>query len=212
MWAIVVFLHRATLSSHWSFLSTWWMQVQYSPSVKVWLLIDVMLVPFLLVPESHYKEKLQRRCCKDGLREIPMPYSCVRRSLYITEGWECMRAFRYCCATYRNQEFDTNIPTTTPPTTTPPSTTSAPMAISLPRPNGSGMVKVAARMDIPLTRHTFGNYCSSTLSFHHVWFLVCRISWNFRFWGMRFTMLIVLDKCVRIKLNILLILLNTSYS
>ncbi|KAJ4944610.1 hypothetical protein JOQ06_013153 [Pogonophryne albipinna] len=55
--------------------------------------------------ESHYKQKLQRRCCKDGLREIPMPYSCTRRSLYITEGWECMKAFRYCCATYRDQEL-----------------------------------------------------------------------------------------------------------
>ncbi|XP_033985885.1 cobra venom factor-like [Trematomus bernacchii] len=76
--------------------------------------------------ESHYKEKLQRRCCKDGLREIPMPYSCTRRSLYITEGWECMKAFRYCCATYRNQEFNTEIPTIPPPFTTPPPTTTTP--------------------------------------------------------------------------------------
>ncbi|XP_034997745.2 complement C3 [Hippoglossus stenolepis] len=71
--------------------------------------------------ESHYKEKLQHRCCKDGLREIPMPYSCTRRSLYITEGWECIRAFRYCCATYRDQLFDTEVPSTpTPPTTSRP--------------------------------------------------------------------------------------------
>ncbi|XP_065808700.1 complement C3 [Labrus bergylta] len=76
--------------------------------------------------EDYYKEKLQRRCCRDGLREIPMPYSCTRRSLYITEGWECIRAFRYCCATYRNQEFDTQIPTTPPPMTTAPPTTSVP--------------------------------------------------------------------------------------
>uniref|UniRef100_A0A3Q3L7G2 Complement component c3b, tandem duplicate 1 n=1 Tax=Mastacembelus armatus TaxID=205130 RepID=A0A3Q3L7G2_9TELE len=74
--------------------------------------------------ESHYKEKLQHRCCKDGLREIPMPYSCTRRSLYITEGWECIRAFRYCCATFRDQEFNTQIPTTPPPWTTTPPTTS----------------------------------------------------------------------------------------
>ncbi|XP_070772937.1 complement C3-like [Enoplosus armatus] len=73
--------------------------------------------------EGHYKEKLQRRCCKDGLREIPMPYSCTRRSLYITEGWECMRAFRHCCATFRSQVFDTEIPTTPPPMTTAPPTT-----------------------------------------------------------------------------------------
>ncbi|KAM6972588.1 LOW QUALITY PROTEIN: complement C3-like [Aplochiton taeniatus] len=71
--------------------------------------------------ESQYKERLPRRCCKDGLREIPMAYSCTRRSLYITEGWECMRAFRHCCSQYRGQEFDTRPPpTTTPP---PPTTT-----------------------------------------------------------------------------------------
>uniref|UniRef100_A0A671TD78 Complement component c3b, tandem duplicate 1 n=1 Tax=Sparus aurata TaxID=8175 RepID=A0A671TD78_SPAAU len=88
--------------------------------------------------ESHYKEKLLSRCCKDGLREVPMPYSCTRRSLYITEGWECMRAFRYCCATYRNQEFNTEIPTTPPPTTppptTPPPTTTAPPMPTFPFP------------------------------------------------------------------------------
>ncbi|KAM3623350.1 uncharacterized protein V6R79_010054 [Siganus canaliculatus] len=82
--------------------------------------------------ESHYKEKLQRRCCKDGLRDILMPYSCTRRSLYITEGWECMQAFRYCCATYRDQEFDTHIPTTLPPTTTTAPTTSSPIRHRVP--------------------------------------------------------------------------------
>ncbi|XP_015256364.1 PREDICTED: complement C3-like [Cyprinodon variegatus] len=75
--------------------------------------------------EAHYKEKLQGRCCKDGLRDIPMPYSCTRRSLYITEGPECILAFRYCCATYRDQVFNTEIPTTPPPMTTPPPTTTS---------------------------------------------------------------------------------------
>uniref|UniRef100_A0A3B3WZA9 Complement component c3b, tandem duplicate 2 n=1 Tax=Poecilia mexicana TaxID=48701 RepID=A0A3B3WZA9_9TELE len=76
--------------------------------------------------ESHYKEKLQQRCCKDGLRAIKMPYSCTRRSLYITEGPECILAFRYCCATYRDQVFSTEIPTTPPPLTTPPPPTTLP--------------------------------------------------------------------------------------
>ncbi|KAM6940226.1 complement C3-like [Xenentodon cancila] len=80
--------------------------------------------------ESHYKENLERRCCKDGLREIKMPYSCTRRSLYITEGPECILAFRYCCATFRDQVFNTEIPTISPPfTTTPPTTTSRPTII-----------------------------------------------------------------------------------
>ncbi|CAB1344448.1 unnamed protein product [Coregonus sp. 'balchen'] len=74
--------------------------------------------------ENHYREKLLRQCCKDGLREIPMPYSCTRRSLYITEGWECIKAFRYCCSKYRGEEFDTRLPPTTP---LPPTTTARPM-------------------------------------------------------------------------------------
>ncbi|XP_077379564.1 complement C3-like isoform X2 [Festucalex cinctus] len=65
--------------------------------------------------ENHYKEKLARRCCNDGLRAVRMPYSCTRRSLYITEGWECIRAFRYCCATYRDQVVDTEMPATRSP-------------------------------------------------------------------------------------------------
>ncbi|KAL1005734.1 hypothetical protein UPYG_G00063300 [Umbra pygmaea] len=81
--------------------------------------------------ENHYKEKLQRRCCTDGLRDIPMPYSCTRRSLYITEGWDCMKAFRYCCSKYRGEEFDTRLPPTTPPPTTPPPTTTPPTTTTI---------------------------------------------------------------------------------
>ncbi|XP_040003011.1 complement C3-like isoform X3 [Xiphias gladius] len=104
--------------------------------------------------ESHYKEKLQNRCCRDGLREIPMPYSCTRRSLYITEGWECIQAFRYCCATYRDQVFDTEIPTTPPPTTTVPPTRS-PLVFH----------RAIAREKIPLSRRTFTRGSTATSSF-----------------------------------------------
>ncbi|XP_074550629.1 venom factor-like [Halichoeres trimaculatus] len=101
--------------------------------------------------EEHYREKLQRRCCKDGLREIPMPYSCTRRSLYITEGWECMRAFRYCCATFRSQEFNTEIPTTPPPITTAAPTTPPP------RPTVPIMAfgRRGSGRKIALSRHSF---------------------------------------------------------
>uniref|UniRef100_A0A673I772 Complement C3-like n=1 Tax=Sinocyclocheilus rhinocerous TaxID=307959 RepID=A0A673I772_9TELE len=73
-------------------------------------------------------ESFLQRCCVDGMREIPMPYSCYRRSLYITEDWSCVLAFLRCCAEYRGEELGviTRPPTTTlPPTTTPPPTTSA---------------------------------------------------------------------------------------
>lgn len=78
--------------------------------------------------ESHYKDALLRRCCLDGLRDIPMRYSCTRRSLYITEGSECIRAFRYCCGTYRDEPIDPNMPTTPAPVTT--TTTRAPLIVA----------------------------------------------------------------------------------
>ncbi|XP_037103939.1 complement C3-like isoform X2 [Syngnathus acus] len=83
--------------------------------------------------ESHYKEKLSHRCCNDGLRAVRMPYSCTRRSLYITEGWECIRAFRFCCASYRGEALDTEMPSTALPTTTPlpPTTTPRPVPTRL---------------------------------------------------------------------------------
>ncbi|XP_035515263.1 venom factor-like [Morone saxatilis] len=112
--------------------------------------------------ESHYKEKLQHRCCKDGLREIPMPYSCTRRSFYITEGWECMRAFRYCCSTYRDQVFDTEIPTTPPPMTTPPPTTT-PHPITVFR---FAIEEKAHGRHIPLSPHTF-DWTSRSVNHEH---------------------------------------------
>ena len=76
-------------------------------------------------PDNLYKEQLQRRCCADGMLSVPMPYSCTRRSLYITEDWDaCVLPFRRCCARYSGQEFDDRRPhTTAPPPTPAPITT-----------------------------------------------------------------------------------------
>lgn len=52
-----------------------------------------------------------------------MPYSCYRRSLYITEDWSCVLAFLRCCAEYRGEEL--GVVTRPPPTTLPPTTTPA---------------------------------------------------------------------------------------
>uniref|UniRef100_A0A3B4ZLY2 Complement C3-like n=1 Tax=Stegastes partitus TaxID=144197 RepID=A0A3B4ZLY2_9TELE len=135
-------------------------QTQTRQSITTLLVLMTGRLSLLPVPaESHYKEKLQRRCCKDGLREILMPYSCTRRSLYITEGWECIRAFRYCCATYRDQVFDTEIPTTMPPTTAAP-TTAAPTTSSRPRTSDPFLT----HSRVHLSRHNFGNYSTSALS------------------------------------------------
>ncbi|KAJ3614154.1 hypothetical protein NHX12_017730 [Muraenolepis orangiensis] len=82
--------------------------------------------------EAQYQDQdqLQRRCCRAGLRDIVMPYSCIRRSLYITEGWKCIQAFRHCCEVLRGQKVDGRQPTDPPPlTTSRPTITSDPMII-----------------------------------------------------------------------------------
>ncbi|KAF4093330.1 hypothetical protein AMELA_G00000940 [Ameiurus melas] len=65
---------------------------------------------------KSYSEQFLRRCCSDGMREIPMPYSCRRRALYIAEDWNCMMAFLQCCSKYRGEELGVVTP---PPPTTP---------------------------------------------------------------------------------------------
>ncbi|KAK7882750.1 hypothetical protein WMY93_028924 [Mugilogobius chulae] len=54
---------------------------------------------------GNFQEKTLQRCCRDGLRGVLMPYSCEQRSLYITEGPECIRAFLKCCNIYKKIVF-----------------------------------------------------------------------------------------------------------
>ncbi|KAF5897905.1 complement C3-like, partial [Clarias magur] len=67
--------------------------------------------------KSYSSDHFLKRCCSDGMREIPMPYSCRRRALYITEAWSCVRAFLKCCSKYRHEELGIITP---PPPPTPP--------------------------------------------------------------------------------------------
>ncbi|XP_041640227.1 complement C3-like [Cheilinus undulatus] len=53
---------------------------------------------------SHYKEELERECCLSGLKEIPVPYNCERRSEYIGDGQACVDAFLHCCREMENQQ------------------------------------------------------------------------------------------------------------
>ncbi|KAF4097806.1 hypothetical protein G5714_021814 [Onychostoma macrolepis] len=82
---------------------------------------------YLFDSEKVYSDEFLQRCCVDGMREIPMPYSCYRRSFYITEDWSCVLAFLRCCAEYRGEELGD---VTRPPTTTPPPTTTLVPTIS----------------------------------------------------------------------------------
>uniref|UniRef100_A0A3B5MID5 Complement component c3a, duplicate 5 n=1 Tax=Xiphophorus couchianus TaxID=32473 RepID=A0A3B5MID5_9TELE len=42
-------------------------------------------------------EKLKRECCLDGMKDIPVAYTCERRSNYISDGPDCVTAFLHCC-------------------------------------------------------------------------------------------------------------------
>ncbi|KAJ8362943.1 hypothetical protein SKAU_G00117740 [Synaphobranchus kaupii] len=40
---------------------------------------------------------LERQCCRDGMVENLMGFTCERRSHYIVDSQECIKAFLYCC-------------------------------------------------------------------------------------------------------------------
>lgn len=46
---------------------------------------------------SEYQDKVQKECCLDGMRNIPVSYTCERRSKYILDGPACVVAFLHCC-------------------------------------------------------------------------------------------------------------------
>ncbi|XP_036610168.1 complement C3 [Trichosurus vulpecula] len=46
---------------------------------------------------GQYKDKNLRTCCEDGMQLNPMGYSCERRTKYILESEECVKAFLDCC-------------------------------------------------------------------------------------------------------------------
>nr|AFC89899.1 complement component C3 [Miichthys miiuy] len=55
---------------------------------------------------SQYKDKLQRECCKDGLVDLPLSYSCEVRSEYIEDGAACVEAFLHCCKEMENHRAE----------------------------------------------------------------------------------------------------------
>ncbi|ERE72814.1 complement C3-like protein [Cricetulus griseus] len=46
---------------------------------------------------GQYTDKGLRKCCEDGMRDIPMRLSCQRRARFITQGESCVKAFTDCC-------------------------------------------------------------------------------------------------------------------
>ncbi|KAJ8397347.1 hypothetical protein AAFF_G00438960 [Aldrovandia affinis] len=60
--------------------------------------------------ESSYDaDAVHKKCCHDGMMDFPLDYTCEKRSLYITEGSECVQAFLHCCQNIlkKRQSFST---------------------------------------------------------------------------------------------------------
>ncbi|KAM6939508.1 complement C3-like [Xenentodon cancila] len=45
----------------------------------------------------EYQDKVLKECCVDGMRDIPVSYTCEKRSEYILDGAACVEAFLRCC-------------------------------------------------------------------------------------------------------------------
>ncbi|KAK6467755.1 complement C3-like [Huso huso] len=58
---------------------------------------------------GKYSDEQQRKCCQDGMNDIPMDYSCEKRAQYITAGKECVEAFLHCCVEIHKIAKDSRI-------------------------------------------------------------------------------------------------------
>ncbi|KAM8771712.1 complement C3-like isoform 2-T2 [Acanthopagrus schlegelii] len=55
---------------------------------------------------SQYEDQLQRDCCLDGIRDVPVSYTCEMRSEYIGDGEACVEAFLHCCKEMESQRAE----------------------------------------------------------------------------------------------------------
>ncbi|XP_051801544.1 complement C3-like [Acanthochromis polyacanthus] len=53
---------------------------------------------------SQFEDKEERECCLDGMTDVPVSYSCERRSEYILDGQACVKAFLNCCREMERQQ------------------------------------------------------------------------------------------------------------
>ncbi|XP_021487496.1 complement C3 [Meriones unguiculatus] len=59
---------------------------------------SVQLMERKMDKASQYTDKALRKCCEDGMRDIPMRFTCQRRSRLISQGESCRKAFLDCCS------------------------------------------------------------------------------------------------------------------
>lgn len=55
---------------------------------------------------SRYKDPEIKECCVDGMKRLPISYSCEVRSEYIGDDATCVEAFLYCCREMESQRAE----------------------------------------------------------------------------------------------------------
>ncbi|NXQ57140.1 CO3 protein, partial [Anthoscopus minutus] len=58
---------------------------------------SLALAEFKGTKAAEFSDRLERKCCEDGMKENPMGHGCERRAEHIQEGPACVRAFLDCC-------------------------------------------------------------------------------------------------------------------
>ncbi|XP_051028840.1 LOW QUALITY PROTEIN: complement C3-like [Acomys russatus] len=58
---------------------------------------SVQLMERRMDKAGQYTDKALRKCCEDGMRDIPMRLTCQRRARFISQGEKCVKAFMDCC-------------------------------------------------------------------------------------------------------------------
>ncbi|XP_054896960.1 complement C3-like [Poeciliopsis prolifica] len=55
---------------------------------------------------SQFENELEKECCLDGMKEVPLSYTCEERKEYIVDGQACADAFLQCCTTMKTQQAE----------------------------------------------------------------------------------------------------------
>nr|XP_041567607.1 complement C3 isoform X2 [Taeniopygia guttata] len=61
---------------------------------------------------AEFSDKLEKKCCEDGMKDNPMGHSCEQRTEYIQEGASCVRAFLHCCRYIKAKRDQQKTPST----------------------------------------------------------------------------------------------------
>ncbi|XP_059191588.1 complement C3-like isoform X1 [Centropristis striata] len=56
---------------------------------------------------NQYTDPLESDCCKEGMKETPLSYTCEIRAEYISDGAACAAAFVHCCKEMQTIHFST---------------------------------------------------------------------------------------------------------